>query len=186
MCNRVYDFSFYPEGSNEGQKTTFFSVKFVTWTISTFSGIHNWYSRIWLGMSRKCALSIRNFHFAPWSHMGVEQWGFLPYQACHLNSNYISRVNKWHSGIWLVMSCSNKVLDCFQSLVIWTLCTFQEIVFVCLFGVYRPTQEFFTHMETSPFPVKDYKFWPMLGTHNNWAVKFLKRVTPTATRVYRL
>ena len=27
-------------------------------------------------------------------------------------------------------------------------------LFVCLFGVDRPTQEFFTHMETSQLPVK--------------------------------
>ena len=26
--------------------------------------------------------------------------------------------------------------------------------FFCLFGVFRPTQEFFTHLETSPLPVK--------------------------------
>ena len=36
-----------------------------------------------------------------------------------------------------------------------------------LFGVYRPTPEFFTHMETSPFPVKGYKFRPMLGTYSH-------------------
>ena len=29
---------------------------------------------------------------------------------------------------------------------------------ICLFGVYRPTREFFTHMETSPLPVKACKF----------------------------
>ena len=29
---------------------------------------------------------------------------------------------------------------------------------VCLFGVYRPTREYFTHMETSPLPVKGCKF----------------------------
>ena len=29
--------------------------------------------------------------------------------------------------------------------------------FVCLFGVYRPSQEFFTHMETSQLPVKGCK-----------------------------
>ena len=27
-------------------------------------------------------------------------------------------------------------------------------LFVCFFGVYRPTREFFTHMETSKLPVK--------------------------------
>ena len=30
--------------------------------------------------------------------------------------------------------------------------------FVCLFGVYRPTREFFTHMETSPLSMKGCKF----------------------------
>ena len=29
---------------------------------------------------------------------------------------------------------------------------------VCLFGVYRPIREFFTHMEKSPLPVKGCKF----------------------------
>ena len=38
------------------------------------------------------------------------------------------------------------------------------VCFVCLFGVYSPTREFFTHIETSPLPVKDCKFCPMLGT----------------------
>ena len=50
-----------------------------------------------------------------------------------------------------------------------------------LFGVYRPTREFFTHMETSPLPVKGRKFWPMLGAHGHWAV--LQRDTPSVTRV---
>ena len=31
-------------------------------------------------------------------------------------------------------------------------------LFVCLFGLYRPIREFFTHMETPPLPVKGYKF----------------------------
>ena len=42
------------------------------------------------------------------------------------------------------------------------------ICFVCSFvkgRVYRPTREFFTHMETSPLPMKGCKFWPMLCTH---------------------
>ena len=30
--------------------------------------------------------------------------------------------------------------------------------FVCLFGVFRPTREFFTYMETSPLPMNGYKF----------------------------
>ena len=43
--------------------------------------------------------------------------------------------------------------------------------FVCLFGVFHPTREFFTHMETSPLPVKGCKFWHMLGTYGHWAVR---------------
>ena len=41
-------------------------------------------------------------------------------------------------------------------------------VFVfCLCEVYRPTREFFIHIETSPLPVKGCKFGPMLGTHGH-------------------
>ena len=32
-------------------------------------------------------------------------------------------------------------------------------LFVCLFGGFRPTWEFFTHMESSPLPVKGCKFY---------------------------
>ena len=39
--------------------------------------------------------------------------------------------------------------------------------FVCVFGVYRHTRDCFTHMETSPLPVKGYKFLPMLGIHGH-------------------
>ena len=38
---------------------------------------------------------------------------------------------------------------------------------VSLFGVFRPNQEVFTHMETSPLPVKGCKFLPMLGTYGH-------------------
>ena len=40
-------------------------------------------------------------------------------------------------------------------------------LFGCLFGVYRSTREFFTHIMTSPLPVKGCQFGPipMLGTH---------------------
>ena len=48
-------------------------------------------------------------------------------------------------------------------------------VFVCLFvWSFCPTRYFFTHLETSPLtsplPVRGCKFWPMLGTHDHWAV----------------
>ena len=37
-------------------------------------------------------------------------------------------------------------------------------LFICLFGVFRPTREFFTHFGTSPLPVKGCKCLLMLGT----------------------
>ena len=40
----------------------------------------------------------------------------------------------------------------------------------------------FTHMETSPLPVKGFKFWHILGTCGHWAVRVFKRATPTVTR----
>ena len=43
-------------------------------------------------------------------------------------------------------------------------------LYVCLIGVWRPTREFFTHMESSPLPVKDCKFWPMLGTYDHCGI----------------
>ena len=46
------------------------------------------------------------------------------------------------------------------------------VMFVCLGGVYRPTREFFTHMETSPLPVKAANFdlcsWPSLMAIEQW------------------
>ena len=35
---------------------------------------------------------------------------------------------------------------------------FLILLFVCLFGVFRPTQESFTHMVMSPLPMKGCKF----------------------------
>ena len=37
---------------------------------------------------------------------------------------------------------------------------------VCLFGDFRPTGEFFTHMEMSPLPVKGFKFFTF--TQHPW------------------
>ena len=48
---------------------------------------------------------------------------------------------------------------------------------VGLLGVFRPTREFFTHIETSPLPVKGCKYWTMLGMKGHWAVGVLKRDT---------
>ena len=54
--------------------------------------------------------------------------------------------------------------------------------FVCLVGIFRPPREFFTHIETSPLPVKGYKFLPMLRTDGHRTVRVFYRATPTVTR----
>ena len=51
-----------------------------------------------------------------------------------------------------------------------------------LFTVLRPTREYFTHMETSPLPVKGWKYRPVLDTLGLWAVRDLYRATPAVTR----
>ena len=48
----------------------------------------------------------------------------------------------------------------------------QTHILYLLFGDYRPTRKYFTHMETSRLLVKGCKFWPILGTHGHWAVRF--------------
>ena len=37
----------------------------------------------------------------------------------------------------------------------------------------RPTQEYSIYVETSPLPVKGFRYWPILATHGHWAVRFL-------------
>ena len=44
-------------------------------------------------------------------------------------------------------------------------------LFVILFGVLRPTLEFFNPMETTPLPMNGCKFWPILGCLGHWAVR---------------
>ena len=58
-------------------------------------------------------------------------------------------------------------------------------MFLCLFGVLRPTREFFCHMETSAFSEKGCTFWPILGTHGHWAAMVLQCSARTATCIFR-
>ena len=51
-----------------------------------------------------------------------------------------------------------------------------------LFIVLRPTQEYFSYMETTPLPVKGCKIRPMLGAQGPWAGRDLYRATPAVTR----
>ena len=54
-----------------------------------------------------------------------------------------------------------------------------------MFGGFRSTREFFTHMETTSLPVKDCKYWLILSTQGHWAVRVLKRASLTVTRDIR-
>ena len=65
-------------------------------------------------------------------------------------------------------TCKNKVLLMIMlAHLIWMLSLF------CFFVVYRPTRDFFTHIEMSPLPLKGCKFWAMIGTHGHWAVRVI-------------
>ena len=66
--------------------------------------------------------------------------------------------------------------------------SFEFCVCGCLFvwSFFRPSREFFTHLETTPSTVKGCKFWPMLGTLGQWAVRVRWRAKPTVTRGIRL
>ena len=96
-------------------------------------------------------------------------------------AEYIESVKKLAGGDKL----EEKLLLAAGKRGLWISCYISSCCF-CLFWVYRPTQEFFTLMETSPLPVKGCKFWPMLDTHGHWSVRVLKCATPTVTQFIRL
>ena len=68
-----------------------------------------------------------------------------------------------HPIFRLLVKRSNPLWHC-RDMIVWG-------CFVCLFGVFRPTREFFTQMETSLIPVKGCKFCPMFGIHCFWTVR---------------
>ena len=85
-----------------------------------------------------------------------------------------------HTGVMLDINKTNDVTSIQGKKKIRSIDTFQNSTWlesrtsnnwvnvVCLlFGVYRPTRELFTHMETSPLPFKGWEFLPMLGTHGH-------------------
>ena len=116
-----------------------FSVKLVTLPSITFSRVHNWYSKTWLHMSCSCAESIRNFYFTHCGHMRAKQWRFLPYKASYLNSIFISNVKQmiqWYDLVCLVNLRGKLSMESIKgrnfflknSILTWTLCTFQRVV----------------------------------------------------------
>ena len=58
--------------------------------------------------------------------------------------------------------------------------------FVCLFGVFRPTRESFTHMETSPLPVKVIDLCSALVAidHEQWGYFCVPQLLWLGTSVY--
>ena len=65
---------------------------------------------------------------------------------------------KQGTGIFIMRQCAASVMHHPLSSQTWP---------IFLFGVFCPTQEFFTHLETSPLPLKGCKFLPMLGTYGH-------------------
>ena len=86
-------------------------------------------------------------------------------QRLHIRSSSRSVYNP--SVIWL--RSDKRAIKMEKGTINWT-------------TVYRPTREFFTHTETSSLPAKGCNVClPMFGTHGHWAVRVLKRATPTGT-----
>ena len=95
--------------------------------------------------------------------------------ATSTNINLLCNVRNNFQNFWQKVVFINQTLGFFC----WRSPKFISQINMFVYGVYHPTWEFFTHMETSPLPVKGCKFWPMLGSHGHWAVRVLKRATPT-------
>ena len=59
-------------------------------------------------------------------------------------------------------------------------------MFVCLFGVFRPTWEFFTHLDTSPLPMKGCNFLSMLAIMaiEQWVVFSVSHVLWHGASIY--
>ena len=83
--------------------------------------------------------------------------------------------------VCMLLSFNNKSFTLITSLSLWRIC---KHMFVC-FEVFSSHSKICTHMETSPWPLKGYAFWPLLGTHGHWAVMVLYGAIPTVTWDFR-
>ena len=88
-----------------------------------------------------------------------------------------SFILRWFSGPTILISDNSKVWQFYSQIIVSSEKANDKCQtdFVCSFGIFRPSHEFSTHMETSPLLFKGCKFWPMLGTYNHgyWAVMIL-------------
>ena len=67
--------------------------RFITGTSSIFQGFEKWYSMISLGVSCRCAITLKRyiiFHFCPRGQIRVEKLRFW-WTGCHWNIVYISK-----------------------------------------------------------------------------------------------
>lgn len=53
-------------------------------------------------------------------------------------------------------------------------------------GPFLHTREFYTRMETSPLPTKGWKCWPILGIHEQWALRLINIFFNTFTLFHLL
>ena len=75
-------------------------------TLSTFQRVDKWYSWICVGISCRCAIRLRNFHFIPRGQIRFEKWLFLfSVKFVTWTLSAFSIVDNWHSLIWLGLSC---------------------------------------------------------------------------------
>ena len=78
----------------------------------------------------------------------------------------MSNPKNWDINKWSFSS----ILPLYTLKSLWFYCMKSpSTIVVFLFTVFSSTRDLFTDMETSPLPVKGCKFWPMLGTHGQWA-----------------
>ena len=114
MRNRVLDFSSLTKESIKCQKRPYWWIDVtgnlssfhVTGNLSSFQRVDKWYSRIWLGMSCRCAISCRKFQFIPRGQMRVGKRRFLfsgKFITC--TTSTFSGVDNSYSKIGLSMSC---------------------------------------------------------------------------------
>ena len=86
------------------------------------------------------------------------QW-FILFIFC-AQSKEVLRIDSGEDLVFVKTPIFGVLCPAFHDVVIYFF--FLISCFVCLFGGFRPTREFFTHLEKRP--VKGFKFWPMLGT----------------------
>ena len=108
--------------------------------------------------------------------MGVKRFKNLPPNLRHLTFQFVKRIYasfKENTANIFLIYCSNQAnrVAFLFSINGQSYNNSLLNVFVCLYGVYRPTWNCFYRMETSSLPVKGCKFWPMLGTHGHSAAK---------------